>query len=84
MANIKKTKKAYEAYLNQLYGDLMQDYVQAQNEFGQYLKTKPKKLFGNKIHPVVIKHYNRKTLGTFERKYNPIGFHAGFNDWDPR
>lgn len=77
-----KTKKAYEQYLNELYGDSIKDYTEAQKEFGHMAKTKKVKLWGG-IHPLIIKYYNAGNLGTFMRKYGSIEFNAGFNDWNP-
>lgn len=80
---MKKTKKAYEAFMNEFYGEYILDHEHAQKVFGHMPKTQPKKMFGNYIHPLVIKHYNKKTLGTFMRKHAPVEFHTGFNDWNP-
>lgn len=83
---MRKTKKEYEQYLNKLYKATTGDYHEAQERFGYLAKTKlPKhRLFGGVIHPAVIKHYNAGKLGTMQRKFDPIGFNVGFNEWCPQ
>lgn len=75
---MKQTKKQYEAYLNGLYSETCYDYTTAINEF-DYLTVKSR---GNHTtRENIIKHYNNLQLGALLRKYDPIAFNVGFNEW---
>ena len=68
---MKKTKKAYEEYLNNLgcsYENC--EYLTNKNRAGGYLKPQSLKLA-----------LYKKRYGTILRKFDNIAFNVGFNDW---
>jgi len=68
-----KTKKKYEQYLNALLSDTY-SMNQAVDNYS-YFK-------GGKIREtsLISAHANR-TLGTLLRRYDPICFQVGYNEW---
>jgi len=74
---MKQTKKAYEEYLNQLYTDIF-SASSAEDEFG-YLTNKSRGKATN-IKTIADAHTNH-SLGSLLRKFDPVAFNAGFNDW---
>lgn len=78
---MKKTKSAYEKYLNDLYRDTFRDYDEADENFNYLIKGKARNnLFGG-IPNKLIRHYNAGTLGTLLRLNDPIAFSIGYKDW---
>ena len=65
---LKKTKKAYEEYLNSYYEEMNPDEVLYNYSYGG-LRT-------NLIAAILS-----GTVGKFIRKNDPIGFTVGYNDW---
>ena len=59
---MKKTKQAYEEYLNEVGEDMTLDDLQQRYNIGNHI-----------IH--------NHDLGTFLRKYDPIQFEVGYNEW---
>ena len=58
---VKKTRKAYEEYLNN----------NSSNDIEQYV-------IGGKLRS---QYYYKNKFGTAIRKYDPIGFEVGYNEW---
>lgn len=76
---MRKTKKAYTEYLNQHYADMDQE---TQIDQLDYL-TNPR--FPNRFeyithHKLIIAIQTEK-CGALLRKYDPIAFMVGFNEW---
>lgn len=76
---MKKTKKAYEEYLNEFYEGAFMDYYSALKQF-VYMTIK-NRTGGTTTNQGIINAYNNSKLGTLFRKYDTIAFNAGFNDW---
>lgn len=74
---MKQTKKHYEDYLNALYSDIFST-SQAEDEF-IYLTNKNRGNATN-VKSIADAHANH-LLGSLLRKYDPIAFNAGYNDW---
>jgi hypothetical protein len=75
---MKKTKKAYEEHLNQLYAEYYSS-EQAVDLF-EYMTNKSR---GAHTTPSnIVSCAENHTLGTLLRKYDPIAFNTGFSDWD--
>lgn len=74
---MKKNPKNYEAYLNELYFDSYSE-SQAFDNF-EYLtnKSRGKSISKSKL----MQAYHARELGTILRKYDPIAFQVGLNDW---
>jgi hypothetical protein len=74
---MKRTKKNYETHLNALYADMYSE-SQAEDEFA-YLTNKSRGKATNlkAINSACINHI----LGSLLRKFDPIAFNAGYNDW---
>lgn len=72
---MKKTKKAYETYLNDLYADTMgvSDFID------QFIYFKSGKIETSKL----IDIYTARKGGAAIRRYDPIAFQVGFNEWIP-
>ena len=78
---MRKTKSAYQEYLNDYYKDTLRDYHEADQRFNYLIKGKARKsLFGG-IPNKLIRHYNGGTIGTLLRASDPVAFNVGFNDW---
>lgn len=73
-----KTKKAYEAHLNELYEQTCYDYCTAISEF-DYMTVKSRGRHTTRAN--IINHYNKQQLGALLRKYDPIAFNVGLNEW---
>lgn len=81
---MKKTKSAYEKYLNDLYRDTFRDYHDANENFNYLIKGKARnKLFGG-IPTKLIRHYNAGTIGALLRTNDPVAFAVGYNEWKLR
>ena len=75
----KKSKIAFERHLNAQYSDIF-GLSQAIDNF-IYLTVKGR-AGGNTTESNIHEAYNNHALGTLLRKYDPIAFNTGFNDWD--
>lgn len=76
---MKKTFKQYELYLNAFHSEHY-DFETMKDNF-IYLTNKTR---GKHIsEKTLIKAYYNKTLGSLLRKYDPIAFRVGFNEWQP-
>jgi hemerythrin superfamily protein len=77
MANQKKTKQAYQQYLNEFYSDM--DFETAREEL-IYMTVKTRA--GGYINsPLLNLRIRQRKCGEVLRKYDPIAFTCGFNDW---
>ena len=74
---MKKTLKNYEIYLNEYHAEHYSTETLNDN-FG-YLtnKNRDKHVSGKGL----LTAYYNKTLGTLLRKFDPIAFRVGFNEW---
>lgn len=73
-----KTKKEYERHLNDVYSETCYDYVTALDVF-DYITVRSRGTHTTREN--IIKHYNNQKLGSLLRKYDPIAFNVGFNEW---
>lgn len=71
---MRKTLAAYERHLNQLYADIYSPN-EAVDSFC-YLKD------GKIKESTILTAHTNHTLGTLLRRWDPISFRLGFNDWD--
>lgn len=74
---MKQTKKAYEAYLNELYADMYANTEAIDNFLYLTNKTRGKH---TTIKAIEVAHCNHM-LGALLRKFDTIAFNVGFNDW---
>ena len=74
---MKKTRKQYEQYLNASYADSFSS-SQAEDHF-EYLASR------SRVKRTNIKRineaYQNHELGSLLRKFDPIAFNVGFNEW---
>jgi hypothetical protein len=70
---MKKSRKAYEEYLNELYADTY-SWGEIYDNFSHFNNCKIKE-------STLLNAYHNHTIGTLERKYDPIAFNAGFHEW---
>jgi len=68
-----KTKKKYEAHLNELYADAFSQ-SEAVDKFCYFRD-------GKISNRTLISAYHNRTLGTLLRRYDSIAFEVGYNDW---
>lgn len=66
-----KSKTEYERYLNQLYADIY-GWGEVEENFSHYKCTKA----------TLLSAYHNHTLGTLQRKHDPIAFNVGFGEWE--
>lgn len=74
---MKKNKKNYETHLNELYADAYSQ-EQAHDQF-RYLANRTRGNYTTSTN--IINAYANHTLGSLLRRYDPIAFNSGFNDW---
>lgn len=73
----KKTKKAYEQYLNEYYSEMSVEHVQ---ELLAYIVSDLR--HGSILtEQKLIQRIEDGKAGTVVRVYDPIGFEVGYNDW---
>lgn len=73
----RKTKKEYEQYLNEYYGDM--DFETTREEL-IYMTVKSR-AGGHISSPTLNLRIRQKKCGQVIRKYDPIAFNVGFNEW---
>lgn len=75
---MKKTRKAYERYLNELHSD-----IPPRDLFAKYI------YFTNKDRGISISERSlwywiySFQIGVLLRKYDSIAFNVGYNEWNP-
>lgn len=74
---MKRTKKAFEAHLNELYADA---YSQ-QQALDNFIYLASPHRDKSTTYPRIIAAYNNHTLGSLLRTYDPTAFNVAFNDW---
>lgn len=73
---MKKTKKNYEEYLNQIYNEM--GWIEAFNQL-QYLSNPNRGCYCSQVK---ISNYNsKKQLGKLLRIFDPLAFEIGYSDW---
>lgn len=74
---MKITASKHEQHLNELYSDTIPSYYSAFVQF-EYLTNKNRGKHTTKAN--IINHYNKGTLGTLLRRYDPIAFNVSKSD----
>lgn len=78
---MRKTKLAYQSYLNDLYKATLRSYYDANEQFNYLIKGKARSNTFGGIPNKLIRHYNAGTIGTLIRNNDPIAFNVGYNEW---
>lgn len=76
---MRKTKKAYTEYLSNYYSDFA---LQQAKDALIYLTSKNRVKYTTESK--LTKAWSNFTLGEIIRKYDPIAFNVGFNEWRPK
>lgn len=74
---MKRTKKAFEAHLNELYADAYSQQQALDNFIYLANNSRHKSTTSERINEA----YANRTLGSLLRAYDPIAFNVAFNDW---
>ena len=66
--------QAFTEHLNNLYADIY-GFEEVLDNFSHYYKT------DSMARRKLQVHYSNHTLGSLQRKHDPIAFRVQFNDW---